>query len=223
MASDEKGNELVGNACISKPLSVLGILAVKHGGEQVLSITRVLLAVGNNLVGDIAHGLDVLFVLVIGGAIEELGCKWRAAATGAALCQEIAHGLDKGMELLAVVRVETIVHGAEGNCVEGETGKVVGGVDAVTRVAGKLHGHLRSNVVHLVKHVSNGQGTKGRNENAMRFAPVRFSLGVGGKEAVVNGVANLAKRTGNGLFEATLIAGIVYKLSGAHDAKGAAA
>lgn len=57
----------------------------------------------------------------------------------------------------------------------------------------------------------------------MGLAPVGLVLVVGGKEAIVDAIANLAKRTSNCFLEATLIASFIDKLlSGNDDERGAA-
>lgn len=59
-------------------------------------------------------------------------------------------------------------------------------------MAGKLHSHLSGNVMHFVKHASDGKWTKGGNQDTMSLAPIGLFV-VGSKETVVNAIAHLAK------------------------------
>lgn len=76
--------------------------------------------------------------------------------------------------------------------------------------------------MHLIKHAADGKGAKSRDEDAVRLAPVRLEFVVGGEEAIMDAVADVAQGALDCFFEAALVAALVDQLLGIDDNKGRA-
>ena len=172
VAGDEEGDEIVGDARVAEFLAGLGVHSVQHGGEKVFPVDGVRFSRLENAIGHVAENADVLPVLSLGAAEQKRG-EGRPTAPVSRLYQVVSHGADERVQLVVVERVEAVVHGAQGEDVEGEAREVVGDHDGrVGAFSGPLERHLAGDVVHLVEHASNRHGPKGGGEDAMRQTPV---------------------------------------------------
>lgn len=125
VASDQKGDELVRDVVVVQLLARCRVRAVQHGTQEIFAGTRVLLAAGDDFVRRLLHNGNVVGVLFVGGAVEEVGRKGGPLAAAARLGQEVAHGTDEGVQFLVVEGVEAIVHGTQGQCVQSKAREVV--------------------------------------------------------------------------------------------------
>lgn len=143
MASNQKGNELIRDVGVAQLLAGLGVHAVQHGAEQVLSITGVLSSSLHNGIGSVSQNGNVVVELLIGGAVQEVGSKAGSPVSPPAFCKEVTHGLDEGVHLVLVVGVEAIVHRAQRDGVERQLCEFVGYRNGLVRaVASQFQGQL---------------------------------------------------------------------------------
>lgn len=118
MASNQKGNELIRDVGVAQLLTGLGVHAVQHGAEQVFSITGILSSSLHNGIGSVSQNGNVVVELFIGGTVQEVGGKAGSPVSSTAFCKEVTHGLDEGVHLVLVVRIETIIHRTQRNGVQ---------------------------------------------------------------------------------------------------------
>ena len=212
MSGDQECYQIIHDALVRHVLPRLRVDPAEHRGQQVLPVAVV--RVGRlpsveHAPGRLTQHIDVGPVLLVLRVVEERRQR-EPPGPVAGLGEEVAHGLDEGVQGGRVVAVEAVAHGAEREGVEGEAREVVGDGDGRVRaVARPLEGELARDVVHLVEHVADGQGPEGGHEDAVGDAPVLLAL-ARREEAVVDAIPDFVERGGNGLLEPLLVACLVH-------------
>lgn len=197
---------LVGHL-LARPL----VNRVKHRIQQVLPVGRMRLPRLQHIFGRLSHDGNILGQLPISLPIKD--SRKRTTRSVARLGKKATHGLDEGVQLIVVERVEAVVHGAQRQRVESQPREVVRDHDGVRgSMAGPLHGQLADDVVHLVEHAVDGHGPEGGRQDAVGDAPVLFFRADCGEEPVVDALADLVEDAPDVLLEAFFVADLVYEL-----------
>lgn len=176
MARNEKSDEVVDDALVRHFATRLQIHPVEHLAQEVASVRgcsigAVLPPGFQHLERGRAQERNVFPVLFLLARVEH----GRQDAEGfcAGLLENGIHGGDEWVQAVPVIRVEPEPHGAEGHRVESQSGKVLADVDGLRRaLASPFEGELGGNLVHLVKHASDGHGAEGGHENSVSDPPV---------------------------------------------------
>ena len=109
VASNQERDEVVHDALVRHVLASLGVNALEHGSKQVTAVTLGGFARLEDFFGCCPQDVDVLLKLVIPGPIDDGGQR-KSARLFATFDEEVAHGLNEGMEDWRVEAVEPEPH-----------------------------------------------------------------------------------------------------------------
>lgn len=86
-------------------------------------------------------------------------------------------------------------------------------------MSGPFHDELGCDVVHIIEHAANHEGTECGYQDAVGDGPVLFAL-VSREETIMGAIADFLKASSDGLREAILVANLVHQFMRAEENAG---
>ena len=126
-------------------------------------------------------------------------------------------GIDEGVVFLAVEGVKAVVEPANPDGIEGNRGHVMDDVNVVIGIHPlPLEAQLTGHIQHHGEIIAHRLTAKGRQQDVVRLAPVRF-LGVAGKETVAPDGTDPAQGAAHRLVKAAFVAQLIHQFGARHD------